>query len=161
MKIYEIEFSGVEKIDVPDNAILPEEMDRENLHRHIDEIIYIGADYLYEALEVATDKIEETFFTEQEHDFDIISIKELDGIGILNWPGEGVDCNCPFCTAKRIAEEDVMKVECPNPNCKNILRVADNGWESLLCPECETEINRASICLMGKNYKVIHISKEK
>jgi hypothetical protein len=159
LKIFEIEFSGVEKIDVPDDAVLPEEVDRANLHRHVDEIIYIGADYLYEALEIANDKIEETFFTEQEHDFDIISVKELEGMGILNWPGEGNDCDCPFCMAENIAEEDVMKVECPN--CHAILRVADNGWESIPCTECKTEITRNSLCLMGKNYKVIHIADSK
>jgi hypothetical protein len=161
LKIFEIEFSGFEKVDAPVDVILPEGMDREHLHRHIDEKIYIGADYLYEALEIANDKIEEVFFIEQEHDFDITGIKELEGIGILNWPGEGGDCDCPFCTAERIAEEDVMKVECPNPKCKNVLRVADNGWEALSCPECKIEITRNSLCLMGKNYKVIHIADSK
>lgn len=164
MKIYEIEFTRVEKIQIPEDAILPEGIDRDNIHEHVTEKIHLGAEYFGEALDLAVEAIEDMFFEGYDREdikYDINVVKELEGVDVLNWPGEFDECNCPFCKAERIAEEDVMKVECPNPECKNILRVADNGWEGISCPECKTEIDRASLCLMGKNYKVIHIGEEK
>lgn len=159
MKIYEVEVTIGEKIDLPEDVEIPKGMDRDDIREFTTHTFHIGADYFGTAMDIAVEKIEELFFPDTDSEdiqYDINGVRELQDIYLVNWPGEVNGCSCPYCVAESIGEEDVMKVECPK--CHAILRVADNGWEGILCSECKTEIIRDSLCLMGKNYKVIHIA---
>jgi len=160
LKIYEVDFVLKEKIEIPDEAELPDDFDRENARALIDHRIHLGGTSFYEVLEEAESLIEEVFEdeeTKEKPDFEVTSIKELPEIEIMNWPNEFDDCQCPFCRAERMADEDIMKVECPQ--CGEITRIADGGWEWIKCQKCETQIERDSLIDVGlSKYRVLNLN---
>jgi ribosomal protein S27E len=160
LKIYEVDFVVKEKIEIPDGAELPDDFDRENARALIDHRIHLGGISFYDVLEEAESSIEDAFTdeeTKEKPDFEITSIKEIPLIDVLNWPGEGSECDCPMCRAERMADEDIMKVECPK--CGDITRIADGGWDWIKCHKCETQIERSSLIEAGLSlYKVLNLN---
>jgi len=162
MKIYEIEFEIAEKIEVPLDVELPENIDKEDIRNFVIHTIHLGGDDFFEVQDEAISLIEQVFYEDVEDDeekeYEIKSIRELPGVDVFNWPGEGGKCDCPFCRAKNMAEEDVMKIECPK--CKHITRIAEGGWDWIKCTECETEMNHDDLVRLGMKYQVINIENK-
>ena len=74
---------------------------------------------------------------------------EVQGLNILNWPGEGVPCDCPQCRASNMADEDVIKIQCPD--CGDELRLPIDEWGLVLCRKCECQILRSGVISLGNN----------
>jgi hypothetical protein len=78
---------------------------------------------------------------------ELISIKEIEEMNILNWPEE----DCPYCAAEDCAPEDIVEFTC---SCGKQQTVAD-GWKFLECRDCGKVIDRNHI--IGSNGKYILI----
>jgi len=137
-------------------GMLEEEIDEEDLEETVANVIHVGAEDFFDATRIAMEILSEFF--ESEEDYEIRSVKEMYGINVVNWAGENEPCDCPYCKAERMADEDLMHFDCPI--CKNIVKVADGEWEDIQCRECGTTIQRDRIIDIGRGkYKVIIINK--
>lgn len=157
MYIYEIEFSIPEKIELPEDIELPDDIDRDNLRQYVPHTIHLGGDNFFDVQEEAVDLIEESFYQDipaEEMDYEITGIRQLDGIDILNWP----ETEDPLVKATHMADEDVMLVECPQ--CKQVIRIAEDGWDWVVCKKCGTKIFKDELLKFGRNWVVVKIGKD-
>jgi len=79
---------------------------------------------------------------------ELISVKELEEMNLVNWPEE----DCPYCDAEDAAPEDIVEFTC---SCGKQQIVADNGWKFLECRDCGKIIDRTHV--IGSNGKYILI----
>lgn len=93
MNLYEIEFSIKEKIEISEDMIeeygLPEGVDINDLHQHVSRTMHLGGENFFDVQEEAIAMIEEIFFEdvpEEEIFYEIIGIKQVEGVWIANWP---------------------------------------------------------------------------
>lgn len=141
MNIYSVKFDYV--FEVPEHDDIP-------AHNHVDEgKVELGA------IDLPSAYLEADEFLEQHFDlgFEIKSIKLLEKVMIVNWPGDGEDCQCPFCRTERAAPEDLITFQC---KCgENYTLVDDFG--SIVCPKCNQTINRQDLIGHNGNYTFIDI----
>ena len=105
---------------------------------------HIGEYNLFDATAIAQEESNNMF-----HDgVELVSIKELEEMNIVNWPED----ECPYCAADDAAPEDVLEFTC---TCGAKIRVADNGWEHIECLSCDKIIDRNRV--IGSNGKYILI----
>lgn len=161
MYIYEVEFTIIEKIELSEDMEmeLPDGIDKENLHQHVSRTIYLGGENFFDVQEEAISLIEEVFFEDVPEDeiyYDIIGIRQLEGVDVVNWPEQ----ESPLIRAERLADEDVMLVKCPNDKCDNIIRIAEEGWDWVKCKKCDTQIDKDQLLKLGKNWVVVKIGKD-
>lgn len=159
MKIYEIDYSFEHEYELPE-GILPEEVDDEERYEYVSANMFIGAPDFDTAWDWATDMLEQVFPPiDGISQYELRGVKEIQGMDILNWPGEEDPCNCPFCRAERMADEDLMHFECHN--CHHEIKIADGDWEAICCPECGEQIYRDGLLNTGGGkFKVIKVSNK-
>jgi Zn finger protein HypA/HybF involved in hydrogenase expression len=149
--VYEVKYLFKSTISSNNNSI---ENDEENTEE--DSIsegnMYLGCDCIQDAFIEGAEILDNMLDGEN---YEIIAVNGLP-INIMNWPGEGEPCQCPFCRAERMADEDRMHFECPK--CKEKIEVADGGWEEIQCPKCQNEISRDKVIDIGNGkQKVLEI----
>ena len=159
MKLYDIEYTF-------DREVKPERMEgslegefeeEQDVIEHIDTHLQLGCNDFESAVEEALSMLDETF---GDMDYNIVAIQEVSGVDILNWPGEGEPCQCPYCKAERMADEDIMHFACPY--CGTEIKVADGDWDAIPCIECGESILHDNIINLGRNnYKAIKIQERK
>lgn len=153
MKIFGIDYSFKRDKELPEGA-LEDEFDEEDLMEIVSTTIHVGAENFFDATAIATEILNSYF--EYEDDYEIRSVKEIYGVYVINWGMEDGDCDCPYCRAERMADEDLMHFECPK--CHKPIRVADGDWDDIECKECGAPIQRDRIIDIGRGrYKVIEI----
>jgi len=135
--VYEVKylFKGVEEVIKDYDFVLNEE-EPPTEETILEGNIYVGCDCIQDAFVEASEILDDML---EDEDYEIIAVNGLP-INIMNWPGEGEPCQCPFCRAERMADEDRMHFECPK--CQEKIEVADGGWEEIQCPKCHNEIAR-------------------
>lgn len=154
MKLFEIQYSYFEEIELPEE--LEEEFEEGENTQEMIRSMFVGAESFEEALGIAMQILDEYF--DNPEDYKIRATKEMLGIDIINWGMDGKPCDCPFCRAERMADEDLMHFECPI--CKSKLSVADGGWDDIDCPSCKHPIHRDRIIDIGHGkYMVIEIKE--
>jgi predicted RNA-binding Zn-ribbon protein involved in translation (DUF1610 family) len=119
-----------------------EHEDEEN-EKHTDQIdatFHLGCECLEDALLNAMEHLDENL---GENEYRLTSVKELDGVSVINWPGEDEPCDCPICSADTCAAEDLLQFTCIN--CGEPVRLADGTWDSVPCPHCGKLIGRDKI----------------
>jgi len=161
LKLWEIEYTfeyikevSKENIDDEFNDVKTEE----NNISYITTKLHLGASDITDAMIMALEICDKNM---DEHNikYEINAVREVFGVDILNWPGEGEPCNCPYCRAERMADEDLMHFECFS--CKTELKVSDGGWESILCTACGEEIFRDGLLDIGNGrFKTIKVSNK-
>lgn len=161
MYLYEVEFSIKEKIEISEDMIeeydLPDDIDINDLHQHVSRTIHLGGENFFDVQEEAISLIEEVFFEdvpEEEIFYEIIGIKQVEGVFIANWP----NVESPFDKAKHMADEDVMFVKCPE--CEEVVRIADGGWDWLVCKKCGFKIMKDQLLKLGKYWVVVKLGKD-
>jgi len=159
--LYEIEFSIKEKVEIPEDMLeeygLPDDVDINDLHQHVSRTIHLGGNNFFDVQDEAIDLITEVFFEgvpEEEIDYEIIGIKQVENIFIANWPS----VEDPFDKAKNMADEDVMLVKCPE--CEEVFRIAEDGWDWLVCKKCGFKIMKDQLLKLGKHWVVVKIGKD-
>lgn len=115
--------------------------------------IHFGADNIAEALEEAIEFLNKNL---EEENFTIDSVTAMEGVDVVNWPGEDGECDCPFCRAERIPDEDTLKFEC---SCGSNIKVADD-WDEIHCRNCHRTIYRDRVIGSNGNYTLIDIGGE-
>ena len=146
MILYEVQFSKEVDEEMVDTIINENpQLDGKELVEY--DSFYIGAP----SLKVANIRAEEFLaFSLDGGEYEIIKVEARNDILIANWgePDDQEDCNCPFCSVKRVAPEDIMSFTC---TCGTKITVADTAWESISCPsdECDNEINRRDVKEVG------------
>jgi ribosomal protein S27E len=159
LNIWEVEFSIKEKIELDEDMLsqLPDDVNPEDIHQHVSRTIHLGGDNFFDVQEEAIGLIEAVFFEdvpEEEIDYEILGIKQLENIWIANWPEQ----ESPLVRAERMADEDIMLVKCPK--CDNIIRIAEEGWDWVRCKKCDTEITKDQLLKLGKHWVVVKIGKD-
>ena len=161
MNLYEIEFSIKEKVDISEDMReeygIPEDADINDLHQHISRTMHLGGENFFDVQEEAMNLIEEVFFEdvpEEEIDYEIISIRQLENIWIANWPSQ----ENPLDKAERMADEDIMLVKCPE--CEEVVRIAEDGWDWLVCKKCGFKIMKDQLLKLGKHWVVVKVGKD-
>lgn len=109
----------------------------------------IGANSVTQALLEADEFIAENVTVE----FEIKSIKLLEKINIVNWPGDGDDCQCARCRTERAAPEDCITFQC---TCGEIYTLIDD-FGGIQCKECHKIIRREDLIGNNGNYTLIDI----
>jgi len=158
LKIFEVEFMIPEKRELPEGMEVPEGLDVENLHEHVFRTLHFGGEDFFDVQEEAVSLIEDIFFEDydEENDYyEIVGIRQLPNIEIVNWP-ENIS---PLIKAEHMADEDVMLIQCPN--CDNVIRITEEGWDWVRCKECDTNILREQLIKLGKYHKVVKIGEDK
>ena len=96
---------------------------------------FVGDDF-YSILSPVTNAINEI------GECELTGIREIlvDGkpVNIVNYVEP--DCECPYCRANRVPLDMVASFPCPN--CGKQVVVAENGWESIPCNDCSTDLHR-------------------
>lgn len=137
MNIYSIKFYYFEK---------GEETDEFEIHEGKFEVGAINLASAY----VQADKFLEI---KCEEKYEIISIKNIRKINLINWPGENEPCQCPSCRTERAAPEDIIEFQC---SCGEQFRLIDD-FGIIQCEKCEKIIRREDLIGSGKNYTLIDI----
>jgi len=96
--------------------------------------IQVCAEDFFCGLQEATRMIAEI----EDSDWTIQSFKIIDGIDISNFIEP--ECNCPFCRASKTVLDKIAKFNCPE--CKELIVVAEDGWEVISCRKCNKELYR-------------------
>lgn len=177
MKIYDIEYNYEKKVEfeVEEQQIpgaLKGEFENfnnvEEEHEDFEDIEIVNAhmqiggfDFKSATME-AVNMLDSVFLNEEDEEneesydyeifpdgYEIVGVVEIQGLNILNWPGEGEPCDCPQCKAKLMADEDVMVFNCPD--CQEEIKVPIDGWELVLCRKCECQILRSGVINLGNN----------
>ena len=159
MKLYDIEYTFDRELkpEIIEGSLEGEFEEDQDMMEHIDAHLQLGCNNFEAAVEEAVSMLDETF---EDTVYEIVAIQEVSGVDILNWPGEGEPCQCPYCKAERAAEEDIMRFNCPY--CNNEINVVDGNWESIPCIECGEIILHDNIINLGRNkYKAIKIQERK
>ena len=161
MYLYEIEFTIPEKVEIPEDMDidLPEDIDPKDLVQYVTRTVHLGGENFFDVQEEVIELIEQVFFEnapDDKIDFEIVGIKQVEGIFIANWP----EHESPLIRAERMADEDVMLVKCPNEKCDNIIRIAEEGWDWVKCKKCDTQIDKDQLLKLGKNWVVVKIGKD-
>ena len=159
MKLYDIEYTFDRELkpEIIEGSLEGEFEEDQDMIEHIDTHLQLGCNNFEAAVEEAVSMLDETF---EDTVYEIVAIQEVSGVDILNWPGEGEPCQCPYCKAERAAEEDIMRFNCPY--CNNEISVVDGSWESIPCIECGEIILHDNIVNLGRNkYKAIKIQERK
>jgi len=148
------EFQDINKIEDDDGNYKDfENIEIINMHMQIGSMDFQSA--TMEAIDMLDDAFgdeEGEYFYEYKvfpEGYEILGVVEVQGLNILNWPGEGNPCDCPQCQARDMAEEDVMVFNCPN--CGNEIRVPIDSWNLVLCRKCECQILRSGVISLGNN----------
>jgi hypothetical protein len=157
--LYEVEFSIKEKIELDEDMLdqLPDDVDPEDIHQHVSRTIHLGGENFFDVQEEAIDLIEEIFFEgvpEEEIFYEIIGIKQVEGVFIANWP----NVENPMEKAEHMADEDVMFVKCPE--CEEVVRIAEDGWDWLICKKCGFKIMKDQLLKLGKHWVVVKLGKD-
>jgi hypothetical protein len=142
MQIYEVEVSFIVE-HKPEN----EDLELEENHPKFDQydgVLHLGEECLADALLAAMDHLDKNL---GEGSYNITSVKELDGVDVLNWPGEEEECTCPACRAKTCAKEDILSFTCVH--CFEEIQLADGDWKIANCPNCGADIGRDKIISIG------------
>ena len=105
----------------------------------------VGADSLPEAMEAAFEHLDANM---GETEYEMVSLSLVENMGIVNWPGEGGECNCPICKANTCAVEDLLVFTCSH--CEEEVRLSDGEWNECPCPFCGIIIGRDQIISIGK-----------
>ncbi len=105
---------------------------------------HVGEYNLLNATVIAQEESERLF----SDGVDIISIKELEEMNLVNWPED----ECPYCAAEDAAPDYILEFVC---SCGDNIRVADNGWKHIECLKCGKIIDRTHV--IGSNGKYILI----
>jgi glutaredoxin len=159
VKLYDIEYTFDREVkpEIMDGSLEGEFEEEQDMMEHVDTHLQLGCDNFETAVDEAIAMLDETF---GDDIYNIVAIQEVAGVDILNWPGEGEPCNCPYCKAERMADEDVMCFACPY--CGKEIRVAHGDWEAIPCIECGETILHDNIVDLGRNkYKAIKIQERK
>lgn len=159
MKLYDIEYAFDIEIEEEkiEGALEDEIQETQARTQHTIMHIQLGCEDFGEAVNEANIMLDEIF---EDGDYEILAIQEVSGVDILNWPGEGEPCGCPYCKAERAADEDIMKFDCPY--CGKEIRVVDGDWEHIPCIECGEIIYHDNIINLGRNkFKAIKINDRK
>ena len=161
MNLYEITFSIKEKVDIPEDMReeygIPEDLDINELHQHVSRTMHLGGENFFDVQEEAISMIEEIFFEdfpEEEIFYEIIGIKQVEGVFIANWPSQ----ENPLDKAEHMADEDVMLVKCPE--CGEVVRIAEDGWDWLFCKKCGYKVMKDQLLKLGKHWVVVKIGKD-
>ena len=161
MNLYEIEFSIKEKVDIPEDMMeeygIPEGVDINDLHQHVSRTMHLGGENFFDVQEEAISMIEEIFFEdvpEEEIFYEIIGIKQVEGVFIANWPFT----ENPMDKAEHMSDEDVMFVKCPE--CEEVFRIAEDGWDWLVCKKCGFKIMKDQLLKLGKHWVVVKLGKD-
>jgi hypothetical protein len=161
LNLYEIEFSIKEKVEIPEDMReeygIPEDVDINELHQHVSRTMHLGGENFFDVQEEAISMIEEVFFEdvpEEEIFYEIIGIKQVENIFIANWP----NVEDPFDKAKHMADEDVMLVKCPE--CEEVVRIAEDGWDWLVCKKYGFKIMKDQLLKLGKHWVVVKLGKD-
>ena len=144
ISVYEIHFTRMidpskDKKSDPTNIFhdSSEEMQMEEMGpQEILGQFHLGAHSIIEAYSIAEDILPQICENEE---YNIIKVEERQDIFLLNWQEEE-ECECPYCSVETCAPDDIIKFTCPK--CGEELIVADNGWEVLMCKNCEKELKR-------------------
>jgi hypothetical protein len=118
----------------------------------VTEIIYVHAPSLRNGFIEA-----EAIFDDAYEDYDIIeieSVKTKEG-GEIELANLEFECHCPNCEYHRVNPDNQMEFVCPNPECKQEIKVAAGDWGKTNCINCDTEIFADKI-KMGSNGKYFY-----
>lgn len=151
MNIFTVKFWIAVFVD--DDKIVEEETETSEL-KQMDGKFGLGAMDMGEAYEEAVEYLDELLGEDGYH---IVSISEIEDLTVVNWPGEGSDCNCVYCRTERAAEEDKIAFNC---SCNYIIKVVDD-FDMIYCPQCQKQIFRDRI--IGNNrsgYTLMNIDGE-
>jgi hypothetical protein len=152
LRIYEIKYRTFE--DPTEEEILELGLEDDDI-KIIEDTFHLGSYNLVDATSLATDHLDELF---QDDDYDIISVAELKGVNIVNWPDQhDGECGCPFCKAENAAPEDVLIFSC---SCDEQIKVMANGWEKIHCPKCYREIAREKVLGTNGHYFLVDVDKK-
>ena len=151
MKIYEVIFSTTVFLD--DEGNLVEEQEDGN-EEEISGIFHVGANVLGQAY---IDAFQYLDIHIGEKKYAIDSVKEKKKINLINWPNEGDDCQCVSCRTARAAEEDKITFD---HTCGQSISIVADGWDKIICPNCQKEILRDRIIGSNGNYTFLNIDKD-
>lgn len=159
MNLYEVTFSAKEKVEIPEDMIdeLPDDVDINDIHQHVSRTIYLGGENFFDVQEEAISIIEEVFFEdvpEEEMFYEIIGIRQMENIWIANWP----EIENPLDKAEHMADEDIMLVKCPE--CEEVVRIAEDGWDWIVCKKCGFKIMKDQLLKFGKYWVVVKLGKD-
>jgi phage FluMu protein Com len=74
-------------------------------------------------------------------DWDLIGLEQLDLPEMVNFKKIEDNCPCPYCQVEECGPEDVIiRLKCPQ--CDELLILADGGWTSIPCKNCEKLLER-------------------
>jgi len=161
LNLYEITFSIKEKVEIPEDMLeeygIPEDVDINDLHQHVSRTMHLGGENFFDVQEEAISMIEEIFFEdtpEEEIFYEIIGIKQVENIFIANWP----NIENPLDKAEHMADEDIMLVKCPE--CEEVVRIAEDGWDWLFCKKCWFKVMKDQLLKLGKHWVVVKLGKD-
>jgi|GEM_PF-3868795 len=95
---------------------------------------YFCAENYFDAVEWAVDNV-----ISEKPEAELTGVVLLDGVDIINFEFDN-GCQCPFCRVATTVLDKIADFRCPQ--CDKRIRVAEDGWELIECPDCHQEIYR-------------------
>lgn len=157
MNIYEVVFSTTIFLDDDGDLIQEEDLDKIETGGDEEEIsgmFHLGAYNIGQAFLDAHKYLDEHI---GEGKYEVTKIKEKKNINIINWPDEDGDCQCVACRTERAAEEDRITFQ---HSCGSSICIIADGWDKIVCPNCQKEILRDRIIGSNGNYTFLNIDKD-
>jgi hypothetical protein len=97
------------------------------------------------------DEFLKIMYKDDESVCEIISVNLLP-VNIINWPGDGEPCDCPYCRTERAAPEDIIEFDC---SCGKKHKFIDD-FGMIKC-DCGKFIRREDLVGNNGNFTLIDI----